>query len=72
MPINRLTELQIRKALNLERYDLDAEFMAAMKHGLPPCSGVALGVDRLLMILLGATSIAEVNAFPIEPEIINV
>ncbi|MAZ45890.1 MAG: hypothetical protein CMD74_04180 [Gammaproteobacteria bacterium] len=65
-------ELQIRKALNLERYDLDAEFMAAMKHGLPPCSGVALGVDRLLMILLGATSIAEVNAFPIEPEIINV
>ena len=36
---------------------------AALAHGLPPCSGVALGVDRLLMLVTGATDIREVLAF---------
>lgn len=38
----------------------------AMRVGLPPCSGTALGVDRLLMALQGAKSIREVVAFPID------
>ncbi len=35
------------------------EFLATLERGLPPCSGVALGVDRLLMLAMGAASIAE-------------
>jgi lysyl-tRNA synthetase class 2 len=39
--------------------------LAAMEHGLPACSGVALGFDRLVMLAAGADRIADVMAFPI-------
>lgn len=42
----------------------DAALIAALQHGLPPCAGVALGLDRLLMMIAGAASIDAVLAFP--------
>jgi lysyl-tRNA synthetase class 2 len=45
---------------------LDASFLAALAAGMPPASGVALGLDRLLMAVLGARHIDAVLAFPVE------
>jgi lysyl-tRNA synthetase class 2 len=42
----------------------DTRLIDAMQHGLPDCAGVALGVDRLLMLQTGATHIEDVVAFP--------
>lgn len=39
-------------------------FLRALSHGMPPACGLALGVDRLLMLLTGTRSITELRAFP--------
>ncbi|MFT7287087.1 MAG: lysyl-tRNA synthetase class 2 [Halieaceae bacterium] len=52
-----------RAAGGLPVRELDPHLLAAMQAGLPDCSGVALGVDRLLMCRLGSAAIAEVLAF---------
>ena len=42
---------------------VDEDLLAALEHGLPECSGVALGVDRLVMVALGEEEISRVQAF---------
>ncbi|HDY81861.1 MAG: EF-P lysine aminoacylase GenX [Gammaproteobacteria bacterium] len=52
-----------RREHGLSERPLDERLLAAMSHGLPSCSGVALGVDRLLMLVTGVSDIREVLAF---------
>lgn len=49
-----------RIALGKPSIPMDEDFLHALEDGLPPCSGVALGVDRLLMLKLGLSDIADV------------
>jgi lysyl-tRNA synthetase class 2 len=55
-----------RAQRGLPAVPVDERFLAALSHGLPACSGVALGFDRLVMLAAGATSITEVMTFPID------
>ncbi len=44
---------------------IDADFLAALDHGLPDCAGIALGVDRLVMLATGAPRIEDVLWAPV-------
>ncbi len=56
----------LREAMGLPPQQLDSRFLDALKAGMPNCSGVALGVDRLMMIAMNADSIDQVMAFGVE------
>ncbi|QTM69066.1 elongation factor P--(R)-beta-lysine ligase [Buchnera aphidicola (Hormaphis cornu)] len=55
-----------RRKNNLSTHTIDCFFLEALSNGLPKCSGIAIGIDRLIMLALDAESINEVISFPIE------
>ena len=54
-----------KRALHGETYPIDEDFLAALHCGLPPCAGIALGFDRLVMLATGAADIEEVLWAPV-------
>ncbi|MCW8109372.1 elongation factor P--(R)-beta-lysine ligase [Alteromonas ponticola] len=58
-------DIEQRAALQLPPVEHDERFLQALEHGLPQCAGVALGVDRLLMLKTQSDHINQVISFPI-------
>jgi len=59
-------DLAERKRRDLPDVPADLQLVAALQSGMPDCAGVALGLDRLLMLMAGSDSIREVIAFPVD------
>ncbi len=58
------SDLEIRKQMGKPLPPIDEHFLAGLESGMPACSGVALGLDRLFMLALDKPEIADVILFP--------
>jgi lysyl-tRNA synthetase class 2 len=59
----------LREAGDAEGMQYDEDYITALKHGLPPTTGLGMGIDRLVKLLVGAPNLKEVILFPtLRPE----
>lgn len=58
-------DMVMKEKLYGERYPIDGDFIAALRHGMPESAGIALGLDRLIMLCAGAERIDDVLWLPV-------
>jgi lysyl-tRNA synthetase class 2 len=73
-PIDQYERFQEQLRLSQKGDDeamfIDMDFVRALEYGMPPTSGMGIGIDRLVMLMTGQTTIQEVLLFPqMKPEV---
>jgi len=58
-------DMDLKEKLHGERYPIDMDFIAALRHGMPSASGIAMGIDRLVMLCAGTEKIEDVLWLPV-------